>query len=88
MQDVRVDISKSVSKMKKARSKGERLGLQKDLKELRKELHAREREAMKEILRNADVVLSTLTSAAPDGPLRNLPPEHFDITIIDECSQV
>jgi ATP-dependent RNA/DNA helicase IGHMBP2 len=59
-----------------------------ELKELRKELNERERRATKEILGRAEVVLSTLTSASPDGPMRQLPENHFDMTVIDECSQV
>jgi hypothetical protein len=34
-------------------------------------------------------VLSTLTTASEDGPLKNLPKEKaFDVAVIDECSQV
>ncbi|EEC19300.1 DNA-binding protein Smubp-2, putative [Ixodes scapularis] len=58
------------------------------LSELRKELKERERKAMGRVLTNADVVLSTLTSASDDGPLRNLPRSHFEVAVIDECSQV
>lgn len=57
------------------------------LGELRKELKDRERKAIGRILANADVVLSTLTTASSDGPLRNLPESHFEVAVIDECSQ-
>ncbi|EEC14669.1 DNA-binding protein Smubp-2, putative [Ixodes scapularis] len=57
------------------------------LSELRKELKERERKAMGRVLTNADVVLSTLTSASDDGPLRNLPRSHFEVAVVDECSQ-
>ncbi|KAH8036044.1 hypothetical protein HPB51_016348 [Rhipicephalus microplus] len=57
------------------------------LSELRKELKDRERRAVGRILANADVVLSTLTTASDDGPLKNLPQGHFQVAIIDECSQ-
>ena len=43
--------------------------------------------ALKEILSRADVVLGTLTSSSNDGPLKYLPDGHFDVTVIDECSQ-
>lgn len=33
-------------------------------------------------------MLATLTSATQDGPLKHLPPDHFDMVVIDECSQV
>ena len=87
VRDVRADIDKSFSKIKKSRSKGETFGLRREIKELKKELHERERNAIKEILKRADVVLSTLTSASRDGPLKHLPRDHFDVTVIDECSQ-
>lgn len=48
----------------------------------------REEAATREILKHADIVLSTLTSASRDGPLKLLDQGHFDLTIIDECSQV
>ena len=85
VQDVRADIDKTLGKMKKGKGSA---GLRNEVKELRKELRERERNAIKEILQNAQVVLSTLTSAnAIDGPLRNLPENHFDVVVIDECSQ-
>ncbi len=80
-------MDKALAKLKKSRSKGEQAGLKRDLKELRKELVERERKAVKEILGRAEVVLSTLTSASPDGPLRQVPESHFDLVVIDECSQ-
>ena len=58
------------------------------MRELQKELRERERKAMREILTGADVVLATLTSASGDGPLKHVPENHFDLTVIDECSQV
>ena len=86
--DVRRDIDAAVQKLKKHSSKGERATATRNLRELRKELRERETEAISSILRNADVVLATLTSASPDGPLRHTPPNHFDVAVIDECSQV
>ena len=58
------------------------------MRELQKELRERERKAMREILTGVDVVLATLTSASGDGPLKHVPENHFDLTVIDECSQV
>lgn len=55
---------------------------------MRKELRERETKAVKEILSHANVILSTLTSATSDGPLKHLPADHFDYVVIDECSQV
>lgn len=55
---------------------------------MRKELHQQESVAMKEVLKRASVVAATLTSSTEDGPLKHLGKEHFDLVIIDECSQV
>ena len=86
--DVRKDIDKALGKLKSSRtSRGQRGSVGRELKELRKELCDREKEATSSILRNADVVLSTLTSASPDGPLRLLGQDHFDVVFVDECSQ-
>lgn len=57
------------------------------MKELRKELVDRESKAIKEVLSNANVILSTTTSASKDGPLKHLPIEHFDLLVIDEAAQ-
>lgn len=57
------------------------------MRELRKELYQRENRAMKEVLKSADCILATLTTTHEDGPLKHLPHDHFDIIIIDECSQ-
>ena len=55
---------------------------------MRKELRVQEATAMGAVLKRADLVAATLTSATGDGPLKHLDPEHFDLVIIDECSQV
>ena len=87
-QDVKSDMDKILSKLKKSRGKSERLNLSKEMRQLRKELHDREKRAMKETLKSAEVVLVTLTSASNvDGPLKHLPEAHFDLAVIDECSQ-
>ena len=59
-----------------------------EIKSLRKELRERESKAIKEILCHANVILTTLTSATQDGPLKHLLADHFDLVVIDECSQV
>uniref|UniRef100_T1J301 PH and SEC7 domain-containing protein 4 n=1 Tax=Strigamia maritima TaxID=126957 RepID=T1J301_STRMM len=55
---------------------------------LYKELRTRETKATKELLERTSVVLATLTSAYVDGPLKHLLMEHFDLVVIDECSQL
>lgn len=62
--------------------------MREELKHLRKELRQREAAATRDVLKAADVVLVTLTSCTDDGPLKYLPESHFDLTVIDECSQV
>lgn len=62
--------------------------LRNELKTLRKELRQRSDEAVRRVLKGSDVILSTLTSATDDGPLRILENMHFDVVVIDECSQV
>jgi ATP-dependent RNA/DNA helicase IGHMBP2 len=57
------------------------------MKTLRKELREREEKALKHILQNAEVILSTNVSASDDGPLKHLPKDHFDLVIIDEAAQ-
>lgn len=61
-------------------------------KELRKELREREHQALQEVLLKSKVVLSTLTSASCDGPLKAIIDERsegsqFDVLVVDECSQ-
>ena len=74
--------------MKKTRDRGERQRFREDLKSLKKELIQREQAAIKQILTKADVVLATMTGASWDGPLKFLDVKHFDLGIVDECSQV
>ncbi|KAG0417475.1 hypothetical protein HPB47_005582 [Ixodes persulcatus] len=85
--DIRKEIDAIVSAASKNKAKDAYYKVQGKLSELRKELKERERKAMGRVLTNADVVLSTLTSASDDGPLRNLPRSHFEVAVVDECSQ-
>lgn len=85
--DIRKDIDKALVGMKKVRDKGQRFSFKREIGELRKELRTREATAIGQILKSADVVLSTNTGASNDGPLRHLPPDHFDWVVIDECAQ-
>ncbi|XP_034443511.1 DNA-binding protein SMUBP-2 [Hippoglossus hippoglossus] len=86
--DIRKDMDKAFSAMKKKRNdKGERFNFRREIGELRKELKTREATAIAQILKSADVVLSTNTGAFNDGPLKYLPAEHFDWVVIDECAQ-
>lgn len=59
-----------------------------ELKSLRRELKEKSNEAVRRVLKRSEVILSTLTSATDDGPLKILESMHFDVVVIDECSQV
>lgn len=85
--DIRKEIDDLTSSSAKSKAKDKGYQTRGKIAELRKELKDRERRAIGRILANADVVLSTLTTASDDGPLRNLPDGHFQVAVIDECSQ-
>ena len=68
--------------------KGKKQSLRLELKMLRKDLRKQEETAVTRVLKNSQVVLATLTGASADGPLKHLDAGHFDIVVIDECSQV
>lgn len=87
IKNVRADISSTIGKFKKCKGDAEIHALRREMKELRKELVDRESKAIKEVLSNANVILSTTTSASKDGPLKHLPIEHFDLLVIDEAAQ-
>ncbi|KAL3878418.1 hypothetical protein ACJMK2_030771 [Sinanodonta woodiana] len=87
VEDVRKELDSSLSTLKKTRDRGEKQRLREDMKHLRKELMQREQTATRDILKRANVVLVTLTSATEDGPMKLLNEEHFDLVVIDECSQ-
>ncbi|XP_062860705.1 DNA-binding protein SMUBP-2 [Trichomycterus rosablanca] len=85
--DVRKDIDKALSQLKKVRDKGQRSSLRREIGELRRELRSREQTAITQILQRASVILATNTGASDGGPLKYLPREHFDLVVIDECAQ-
>jgi ATP-dependent RNA/DNA helicase IGHMBP2 len=87
--DIREDMDKTRrSLMKQSKgNRGEREALRRELRELRKELYEREDSAIKEVLGAAACVLTTLTTAHKHGPLKHIKDDHFDVIIIDECSQ-
>ncbi|XP_028399828.1 DNA-binding protein SMUBP-2-like [Dendronephthya gigantea] len=87
VKDVRRDIDTAMRNLQGSRNSGERSRLRTELKTLRKELREREEKALKHILHNAQVILSTNVSASDDGPLKHLPRDHFDLVVIDEAAQ-
>ena len=87
VKDVRRDIDLVLRTLQGNRNPGERARLRTEIKTLRKELREREEKALKQVLQNAEVILSTNVSASDDGPLKHLPKDHFDLVIIDEAAQ-
>jgi ATP-dependent RNA/DNA helicase IGHMBP2 len=86
--DIKTEMDQALKTIRKSSTqRGEREGLKRELRELRKELYVREDRAIKDVLNNVDIILATLTTTHPHGPLKALEKEHFDIVIIDECSQ-
>ena len=85
--DVRSDMDKLIKGFKKSSSKGERESQRRELRELRQELYNRENKSIKQVLESANCVFSTINTAHVDGVLKCLPEGHFDLIIIDECSQ-
>jgi ATP-dependent RNA/DNA helicase IGHMBP2 len=73
---------------KPSTDRNERERLKKEIKNLRKDIRTYEEKASREAMKSVNVILCTLTSATDDSPLRLLPPNHFDLVVIDECSQV
>ena len=86
--DIKLDMDKTLKSIRKSTTqRGEREGLKREMRVLRKELYDREEKALKDVFQRADIVLATLATTTNDGPLKNLADTHFDIIIIDECSQ-
>ena len=78
-------------KLMKAKTKSEKYDIFGEFKQMRKELRQMEATQVNDVLANADVICSTLTSAA-DKRLRSyihnkLNDQLFDMLVIDECAQ-
>ena len=73
---------------KSSTDRNEREYIKKEIRNLRKDIRIYEEKASREAMQSVNVILCTLTSATDDGPLRLLKSNHFDIVVIDECSQV
>lgn len=67
----------------KAKDKSTRRDIQKELRALSKEERKRQQLAVSDVIKNADVVLTTLTGAFS----RKLDNTSFDLVIIDEAAQ-
>lgn len=82
LNDARAALDGTLKKMLCAK-KREKRELHIEMKELRKEVRLRQTNVLAGILRNAEVVLATLNTAAS----KMLKQTHFDLVIIDEVSQ-
>ncbi|KAJ3036583.1 hypothetical protein HDV00_002543 [Rhizophlyctis rosea] len=81
--DVRRDLDATLRKIPKCKMRSERRKLYDDVKHLRRELRTRERGVTEGVVREAKVVLATLTTAG--GRLLN--GVEFDTILIDEAAQ-
>ncbi|XP_074599433.1 DNA-binding protein SMUBP-2-like [Brevipalpus obovatus] len=80
------DIRKEIEDVRRGRSWNKRA----EVRELTTNLKSREKEVLRNSLRSASIILSTLISASPEGPLKHIihsPEYQPDVLVIDECSQ-
>jgi superfamily I DNA and/or RNA helicase len=83
VKDVRKELDDVLSQIQKTKRKQDRHKLYQDVKFLRSELKQREKEVLKSVITNAQVVLTTLNGSA-SKILKN---EIFDVVLVDEASQ-
>ncbi|XP_024018439.1 DNA-binding protein SMUBP-2 isoform X2 [Morus notabilis] len=81
--DIRKEMKALNGKLLKTRDKNARRDIQKELRTLSKEERKRQQLAVTDVIKNADVVLTTLTGAVS----RKLENTSFDLVIIDEAAQ-
>ena len=70
-------------KLLRTKEKGTRRDIQRELRTLSKEERKRQQLAVMDVIKNADVVLTTLTGASS----HKLDTTSFDLVIIDEAAQ-
>eukprot|EP00658_Telonema_sp_P-2_P051038 TRINITY_DN3904_c0_g7_i1.p2 TRINITY_DN3904_c0_g7~~TRINITY_DN3904_c0_g7_i1.p2 ORF type:complete len:564 (+),score=113.84 TRINITY_DN3904_c0_g7_i1:38-1729(+) len=85
VRDVRQEMESLLIKISGTRDREQRAKHRSEVRDLRKELRTREREAVNQILAGADVVLTTCTGAATKK-LLNVQ-DGFDLVVVDECAQ-
>ncbi|XP_056158906.1 uncharacterized protein LOC115674698 isoform X2 [Syzygium oleosum] len=81
--DIRKEMKALNGKLLKTKEKHTRRDIQRELRALSKEERKRQQLAVTDVIKNADVVLSTLTGAFS----RKLEKTSFDLVIIDEAAQ-
>ncbi|KAJ1976465.1 hypothetical protein H4R34_003969, partial [Dimargaris verticillata] len=83
LKDVQADMDQTLAKIAKTKRRGEKYALYQELKELRKELRAREKKVVQDCLQSSRVVLTTLNGAG----IPYLDRHRFDVVVIDEATQ-
>ncbi|WVZ59753.1 hypothetical protein U9M48_009854 [Paspalum notatum var. saurae] len=81
--DIRKEMKVLNSKLLKAKDRNTKRDIRKELKTLAKEERKRQQLAVTDVLKNADVVLTTLTGASS----KKLDGITFDLVVIDEAAQ-
>ncbi|KAG9449471.1 hypothetical protein H6P81_009436 [Aristolochia fimbriata] len=81
--DIRKEIKLLNGKLLKTKDKSAKRDIRKELRTLAKEERKRQQLAVTDVIKNADVVLTTLTGASS----RKLEGVSFDLVIIDEAAQ-
>ncbi|GBG66020.1 hypothetical protein CBR_g55000 [Chara braunii] len=81
--DVRKEIKQLSSKLLKTKDRREKGELTRDLKRLAKEEKKRQTQAVVDVIKDADVIASTLTGALT----QRLKDTSFDLVVIDEAAQ-
>ncbi|CAL0310057.1 unnamed protein product [Lupinus luteus] len=81
--DIRKEMKALNGKLLKTKDKNTRRGIQKELRTLSKEERKRQQLAVTDVIKSADVVLTTLIGAFT----RKLQSTSFDLVIIDEAAQ-
>nr|ATB19672.1 putative DEAD-like helicase [Juniperus indica] len=81
--DVRKEMKLMNSKLLKAKDRNSKRDIRKELRRLGKEERQRQQQAVTDVLKNSDVILTTLTGALS----RQLEGMTFDLVIIDEAAQ-
>ncbi|GJP51811.1 hypothetical protein CLOM_g10946 [Closterium sp. NIES-68] len=81
--DVRKEMQQLSGKLLKTKMRRERGDIQRELRRLGKEERQRQQRAVEDVLKDSNVILTTLTGCMS----RNLEPLTFDLVVIDEAAQ-
>ncbi|GFQ97479.1 DNA-binding protein SMUBP-2 [Trichonephila clavata] len=80
-------MNKVTEEMNKTKNTDRFLYLQKKHEKISKKLGSVDTRIAADVISDCDIVFCTLTSASSQGPLKYVQNDHFDVCIIDECSQ-